>query len=74
MLKDVGMTMLKRQEQDAVYAGQTSDDGSMKAKGHATIITCVTPFTAFESVIVSRNTRRPCYVSKRAYSCRVREF
>ena len=31
-------------------------------------------FTAFESVIVSRNTRRSCYVSKRAYSCRVREF
>ena len=28
-------------------------------------------FTAFESVIVSRNTCRPCYVSKRAYSCRV---
>ena len=27
-------------------------------------------FTAFESVIVSRNTRRPCIVSKRAY----REF
>ena len=24
-------------------------------------------FTAFESVIVSRNTRRPCYASKRAY-------
>ena len=31
-------------------------------------------FTAFESVIVSRNTRRLCYVSKRAYSCCVREF
>ena len=31
-------------------------------------------FTTFESVIVSRNTRRPCYISKRAYSCRNREF
>ena len=31
-------------------------------------------FTVFESVIVSGNTCRPCYVSKRAYSCRVREF
>ena len=31
-------------------------------------------FSTFESVIVSRNTRRPCYVFKRAYSCRVREF
>ena len=31
-------------------------------------------FTTFESVIVSRNHRRPCYVSKKAYSCRVREF
>ena len=31
-------------------------------------------FTAFESVIISRNTHRPCYVSKRAYSCRIREF
>ena len=28
----------------------------------------------FESVIVYRNTRRPCYVSKRAYGCRVCEF
>ena len=28
----------------------------------------------FESVIVYRNTRGPCYVSKRAYSCRVPEF
>ena len=28
-------------------------------------------FTTFESVIVSRNTHRPCYVSKMAYSCRV---
>ena len=27
-----------------------------------------------QSVIVARNTRRPCYISKRAYSCRVREF
>ena len=26
-------------------------------------------FTTFESVIVSRNTRRPCNVSKRAYQC-----
>ena len=31
-------------------------------------------FITFKSVIVSRNTLRPCYVSKRAYSCRVREF
>ena len=31
-------------------------------------------FTTFEGLIVYRNTRRPCYVSKRAYSCRVREF
>ena len=31
-------------------------------------------FTNFESVIVSGNTLRPCYISKRAYSCRVREF
>ena len=28
----------------------------------------------FEGLIVYRNTRRPCYVSKRAYSCRVGEF
>ena len=31
-------------------------------------------FTTFEGLIVYRNTRRPCYVSKRAYSCRVGEF
>ena len=31
-------------------------------------------FTTFESLIVYRNARRPCYVSKRAYSCLVREF
>ena len=45
------MTMLKVQEQDAVYAGKISDDGMrnikgaacMKAKardGHKTIVTC----------------------------------
>ena len=50
MLKDVGMTILKVREQDAVYASKTSDDGmrnkEAKAKardGHATIITCITP-------------------------------
>ena len=51
MLKDVGMTMLKVQEQDAVYVGKTSDDGMRnkeqhegkgKGYGHATIVTCVT--------------------------------
>ena len=31
-------------------------------------------FSTFESVIVSRNTRRPCYVSERAYNCRIWEF
>ena len=31
-------------------------------------------FTTFEGLIVYRNTRRSCYVSKRAYSCRVGEF
>ena len=31
-------------------------------------------FITFESVTVYRNTRRPCYVSKRAYRCHVREF
>ena len=31
-------------------------------------------FTSFEGLILYRNTRRPCYVSERAYSCRVREF
>ena len=30
MLKDVGMTMPKVQEQDAVYAGQSIDDGMRK--------------------------------------------
>ena len=28
-------------------------------------------FTTFENVILSRNTRRPCNISKRAYSSRV---
>ena len=42
--------------------------------GNFTYVIVTVYFTAFESVIVSRNTRRPCYVSKRAYSCRVREF
>ena len=43
------MTMLKVQEQDAVYGGKTSDDGMInkeqaKARDrHTTIITCVTP-------------------------------
>ena len=31
-------------------------------------------FITFKSVIVSINTHRSCYVSKRAYSCSVREF
>ena len=31
-------------------------------------------FTTFESHIVYRNTRRPCYVSNRDHCCRVREF
>ena len=31
-------------------------------------------FTTFEGLIVYRNTCRPCYVSKRAYSCCVGEF
>ena len=34
MLKDVGMTMLKIQEQDAVYAGKTSDDGMRNKEQH----------------------------------------
>ena len=34
MLKDVGMTMLKVQEQDAVYAGKTSDDGMRNKEQH----------------------------------------
>ena len=34
MLKDVGMTMLKVQEQDAVYAGKTSDDGIRNKEQH----------------------------------------
>ena len=29
-------------------------------------------FAIFESLIVYRNTHRPCYVSKRAYGCRIR--
>ena len=33
MLKDVGMTMLKVQEQDAVYAGKTSDDDKKQHEG-----------------------------------------
>ena len=33
-LKDVGMTMLKVQEQDAVYAGKTSDDGMRNKEQH----------------------------------------
>ena len=39
--------------------------------GNFTYVIVAVYFTAFECVIVSRNTRRPCYVSKRAYSCRV---
>ena len=34
MLKDVGMTMLKVQEHDAVYAGKTSDDGMRNKEQH----------------------------------------
>ena len=34
MLKDVGMTMLKAQEQNPVYAGKTSDDGIRNKKQH----------------------------------------
>ena len=37
-----------------------------------TYVTVAVNFTAFESVIVFRNTRRPGYVSKRAYSGPVR--
>ena len=42
--------------------------------GNFTDVIVTVYFTVFESVIMSRNTRRPCYVSKRAYSYRVREF
>ena len=31
-------------------------------------------FTTSESLIVYRNTRRPCYVSKRTYSCYGQKF
>ena len=34
MLKDVGMTMLKVQEQDAVHAGKKSDDGMRNKEQH----------------------------------------
>ena len=34
MLKDVGMIMVKVQEQDAVYAGKTSDDGMRNKELH----------------------------------------
>ena len=34
--------------------------------GNFTYVIVTVYFTAFESAIVSRNTRKPCYVSKRA--------
>ena len=35
---------------------------------------CSGYFSTFESLIMYRNTRRPCYLSKTAHSCCVREF
>ena len=43
----------------------------LKKMMHFTYVIVAVYFTTFESLTVSRNTRRPCYISKRAYSCHV---
>ena len=48
----------------------------LKKSGFSKIthIIVVMYFTTFEGLIINRNTHRPCYVSKRAYGCRIVEF
>ena len=53
---------------------EEEEDVGQIGVGNFTYVIVTVYFNAFESFIVSRNTRRPCYVSKRAYNCRVREF
>ena len=43
----------------------------MKNRGSSTYVIVAVYFSTFESLIVSRNTRRPCYISERAYSCHI---
>ena len=42
--------------------------------GHSLYVIIAVNFTCFESFIVFKNTRRPCFVSAKAYSCPVREI
>ena len=58
------------------YACLLKKKKMLKKSGFSKIIHIIVAmyFTTFEGLIVYRNTRRPCYVSKRAYSCRVGEF
>ena len=51
------------------------EDGKIRVLAISRYVIVAVYFVIFESVIVYRNTRRPCDVSKRAYyGCRVREF
>ena len=59
---------------EALGEEEEEEDGEVKfLQFHVCAIVAVY-FTTFESLIVYRNTQRPCYMSKRAYSCSVQEF
>ena len=52
---------------------EEEEDGEIGVLGNFTYTIVAVYFTTFESLIVYRNTRSPCYVSKRAHSCCVRQ-
>ena len=57
------------------YSEDEDEDEDEEEKGfnNITYVIVVVYFTTIESLIMYRNTR-PCYVSKMAYSCCIREF